>query len=241
MLGFLQQSFGNYRKKAKLFLKLSVFYLASELLASLAVWGFFFTAFLIGSLFGLTLESPIMIAIAAGAIILTLYIGSGLFGSYLKNINNILQGQKIDFTSFFRYGITKAGTYFTILVIKLLIEMILAAPLVALYLFALKKLNIPYIEIVLAAIFIGIKFFVDFIFIYSFISRSLFETSAFASIRNAFRIIRYKGIAAFGLYIIFSLTAITLLIPLLNIFTFFITLPVTLGSLILVSNSGMRK
>lgn len=241
MFGFLQQSFGSYRKKLKIFLKLSAFYFASELLASLAVWGFFFTAFLIGSLFGLTLDSLIVIVIAIGALVLSLYIGSGLFGSYLKNINSILQGQKIDFKSFFRYGITKARTYFTILIIKLSLEAILAAPLVALYLFVLKKLNIPYIEIILAVIFVGVKFLVDFVFIYSFISNALFETKAFASIRNAFRIIRNKGISAFGLYTLFSIIAVTLLIPLLNLITLFVTLPISLGSLILVSNNGMRK
>lgn len=205
----------------------------------LASFGIALILFMLGSLIpndlplGFDLQSwPSMILIGVVALIF-LYLLSGLNASIIKAYHTAINGSATGFLNFYSYGLSKAAPMFILVLLRDIISMVLIAPVLALYLYALS--GYQFTDIILYLYCLCCIFFVHLLATPALISvalgRSLFES--FKAIPNT---LKSKHVYFIGLFILFAFTWILNIVPLLinQIISIFFLCPVIYSALILM-------
>jgi hypothetical protein len=245
MIASIKGSASAYFKKPLYFAKMSLFYAIFQFLLLFSMFGVFLALVFAISLFGLSVQffEYFLVSIT---LVLFIYLSAGAFGAYIRNINAVMNGQINGFSSFFKYGLARAPVFFGILVVKLIGETVLAAiPLAVLLsknspsLAALQ--SVPYVDSIALFLVLVAVFTADFLFFFAFISAAVYDTNTVDSVKNSFRVVRRGHVFALMLFALFFAIAITLLIPVIDIITLLVTLPIITGAMVLFVQKRLKK
>ena len=234
MIQSIMSAIKIYTKRPMPFAMLSLYYAILQLMVFFAFFGVFVLLFMFATLFNLTINIPILALIAVIPVVVLLYFSAALYGSYIKHCNTLLEGaNKTDIYDFFRYSMQDAGTFFRLIIAKILLVLLLVLPLIAVRLFVLVNYAIPYVDIIIAVIAIGIDFIISFIFSFSFFFAALYEQPVRSALGSSLRVIKKKHIFAFVFYALYAVIMLTLFIPVINLITIFVTMPILVAAVII--------
>jgi hypothetical protein len=143
-------------------------------------------------------------------------------------------------TAFFNNALDRAPQMFAIQLLRDLVWLVLAGPVIALYFYVL--VGVPYMDWIAGLVILMITFIVHMIFTPAFISAGAFDSGLYGSLRNGFNVLRRKHVMFIGLYILFAFIWVLNFIPFVQLVTIFFLYPILHTAIIvMVENSGKTK
>ncbi len=168
---------------------------------------------------------------------------SGVHGATINYYGNLLNGKKYGlqdgFVKFVDYSVNNASEFFLVGLVRLIVAAIPTAIIYLLYTL-LQQYNVPFIDVFLVIIGLGMVFIVYFIFFPVFISLAIYGTGIRRAFGNAFKVFSRAHVMALALYFGYSVIWILNLIPLINLFTLFVAYPISYASLIALFKRAAR-
>ena len=242
MIESLKKALKIYTRKPKPFFMVSLFHLLAQVLVALAFFGVVFAGIFIVSMAGLSIEHPAMLILALLATGIYWYLATGFFGAYVKGLDLITHDHKTDFFGFYNSGMKHARTYFGIFIVKVVLELIFTAPIAIAYFVFLKNVkNIPYLEHIVVALVFLAMFLANFVTFFGYFSAATLETGSVASIKSSFRVVGRRHIFSLIYYGVLAAVFTTAIIPLLNLLTLFVTLPIVVTGLAIFTEDTLKR
>ncbi|MFH1784866.1 MAG: hypothetical protein ABH842_00410 [Candidatus Micrarchaeota archaeon] len=241
MIESLKKSFSAYTKNPFLFLWGSIMYVFMLILFFFATLGLLLIYFIFLSVIGQEFDLEAIPTIGFLGIIglAFVFFANGLNASLAWAYHGALWKEKITLTSFFSYALEKAPQNFAIQLLRDLIWILVAGPLIALYYFVL--IDVAYMDWIIGLTVAMITFVIHMIFTPAFVSSGAFDAGLYSSLRHGFNVLRRKHIMFIGLYILFALTWILNFIPFVQIATIFFLYPVVYGALIVMTENSSKS
>lgn len=228
-------------KRPLFFIYGSFLYVFFQLLITLAALGVIFVGFFIVSTLRQSLTSIPMLFFYAIDLVVFFYFSTAFFGSLLRAYWNALSGKSTEFLDFYRYALNNGFEFFWIFVVKLAVEMVFLAPLLILYLLVLKTAVFPYKDALIVFAALGAMFLANFLFHGAYLSAAINEVPAQQAIRMGFTFLRRRHIMALILFGIYAVVWLTGLIPLVQLLTLFVTLPLLLAAMLLFFDESFES
>ncbi len=232
MFNSLKKSFEAYKKHPFIFVWGSLVYLLMLVVFTLAAVGLFLIYFMISALTNTPVgpEEPITLAVVGVTVLILAYFLSGLSAGLSMTYQKALTTSKTSLAEFYGYALQKAPVVFEILLIRDLLSLLIIGPAVAVYFYFLE--NMQYMDWVLGIYVLFWIFVLHFLFTPAFISAGAFNKGLYASMRQAFRLIRKKHANYLGLFILFALFWLLNFVPLVQLVTLFFLYPVAYAAIV---------
>lgn len=235
MLRSLKEAAVNFVRRPLPYVYFTFLTIILQLLVIGAVVGVFILLFLFISLIGFSLDITVAILLALLTSIIGLWFCAGVHGALIHAYFDLLMRKKsalgAGFVDFVHYLLMNARSFFIIEVMKILISLILIAPLVALYFF-IKEYGVPYLDILFFLVAAGLVFIVRFVLVGAPLSIAVNGTSVRDALKSSLRFLQRANVSALFLYIIYAFIWVLNFVPLIHLFTLFIAYPVILTALI---------
>lgn len=154
-------------------------------------------------------------------LILFLYLFSGFKGALLKAFSTISDGARFSFMDFYKYAVKNGWNIFVISILNLILVSIIAAPVVYAFVSYFPEHPMPYVDLLLALIFLFAVFVIEFIFYPIYLAAALYGTDLVNSFKYGFQLITRKHIFFLGIFIIYCLGLFTIVLPLLLAYAVF--------------------
>ncbi len=217
----LSNAYKIFRSKPKSFIASMLFFLIISIVVTMATIGLAAGYFLILAFANMTelVTSPLTLIVAALLAIFYKFIFGGLYASLLRSYHLYQRG--VSLTEFYTYAFDRAPTIFLINLTKLVVWAIFSAPLGLFYIYYLNQYELSEIIISMAALLVGIL--VEWFFYPSIIWASVFGGSFKSSLRRI--IPTLKQINYTGYYLLYLVSFVLYLIPLINL-TYFLIHPI---------------
>jgi hypothetical protein len=173
--------------------------------------------------------------LAAGltlAFLVYVYVSHGLKGALIKTYQSIMQGERPHASYYLNYALGNGEVFLLITIIKFIFMGIILSPLAGIYFLVLNGSGniLVNVAFVLAGLFL--VFLMEFPFSFAYISAALDERGVIYAIKQGFKFVIKKNIGALGLFFVYAISWVFLLIPLLQIASFLALYPLTYTSLI---------
>ncbi len=231
MFDSIQKAVSSFTAKPLPFITVASIHLLTQMLLLFSVAGLFLIIFFTASLARITIDSTMLMAIAAILGIIFLYFVSGIKGAAFKAYHEALNNRKFGFFQFYDYVVKNSGRYFGLFLARAMVAAVPIGIMLAAYYFLIKRWPIPYLDIIVGIISAGVLFLVYYLFYGSFISASLYDTNLKASLKKCFRYIKSAHIFALILYAAYAIIWLTQFIPIINLVTLFVTFPIAYTSM----------
>ncbi len=232
MLNLLQRGISLYTARPLGHARLALMHLLLQMLFAFAVLGVYTVAFFIAAFLNVAAFSiPMLIVTALLATVLA-YVLCGLKGAYISACADLANNQATGFFEMYKSTFVKAPKMFTLFVIHAIAIAVFVGPVAAAYYFALAKTSIPYIAPITAIIGGGIAYIISYLFFAGYVSAAVYNTGVKSSIAASFKCIRTTHVFLLVLFGIYVLACITALVPLVQIISIFVTIPVVYLTLI---------
>ncbi len=231
MLANINQAFKAYTKSPVNFSAGSFIAVIMYGLCIFAALGVFLVYFMVVSTFSrFSLTDPLTVAVAAIIIILLKLVTSGVNSALARAYSDAGDNKKTLIGSFYMQALRAAPSAFAITIIRDIIWAILLIPVIVLYIFALK--GVQYIEIVVGLYAVFITYLIHMLFTPALISSALTNSGVVSSLKQGWRMLQKKHIYFAGVYIVFAITWLLNLIPILQIVSIFVLYPISYSTLI---------
>lgn len=237
----LKKSFSSYTSNPVGFALNSLFLVFYQVLVLLAIAGLWFVVFFIASILQIGVDSIPFLAIDALLIVMFVYFSAGIKGSYVWACNESVEGRRVSMLEFFRYFMRKSGVFFFITLLKYFFTALFVAPVILAYLYVLVDYDVPYLDVLVYLTAALLAFLIHFMFYPAIISAAVYDTSISRSIRGGFQLVRKRNILALMLYVVYAITWILNFIPLIQLFTLFVTYPIIYSAMILMFKDAVPK
>ncbi|MBI5228148.1 hypothetical protein HY988_06165 [Candidatus Micrarchaeota archaeon] len=231
MLSNLKRAFTAYTRTVVSFTSASFMGVLMYGLCVLAGVGIFLLYFMAISGFNkYAPEDPITIGVVIIIVFLLKLLTSGFNAALAQAYSDGFDGRNTKISDFYSKALRSAPSAFGIMIIRDIIWLMFLAPVIALYVFALK--GVQYIEIIIAIYGIFITWLIHMLFTPALLTSALTNSGIFASLKQGFRILRSKHIYFAGAYILFAVSWLLNLIPIIQIGSIFVLFPITYATLI---------
>ncbi len=209
-------------------------YVVLQLLFAFAALGLLIAYFFVASVVGIstTVDAITTVAAAAIAFIVLLYFSCGLNAGLMRAYAAALEGKKITLAEFLRYSLQKSAPMFLVMLLRDVVTLVVAGPLVVLYTYSLK--DIAYMDLFVTLYVLGAVFLVHFLFTPAFISMGAFGTGVLSSLRNGFGFLKRRHVYALGLYFLFAIVWLLNFLPVIQLVSIFAIYPVVYAALIVM-------
>ena len=198
-----------------------------------ALLGFLLIVYYTLSTFNVLNGNIILIAIILTIIsIVYLVIANGLKGALIKTYQSIMQGERPHASYYLNYALGNGEVFLLITIVKLIFMAIVLSPLAGLYFLVLNGSGNILVNVVFVLFGLFLVFLMEFPFPFAYISAALDERGVIYAIKQGFKFVIKKNIGALGLFFIYAISWVFLLIPLLQIASFLALYPLTYTSLI---------
>ena len=241
MFDELQQSLRVYMRSPALFVHNSITYVFFQLLVILALAGFLLVAFFTASVLRQSPTSIPMLFLYSIALVVFFYFSAAFQGALIYGYSKSLDGQAFRFLDFYRYALNNGFRFFWIFILKLAVEFIFVAPLGLLYIYVLRILVLPYLEVFLLLLVLGLMFVAGFLFFGAFVAAALYDMTARPAVSANLRFIRQRHILAIISFGILAGIWAGNFIPLVQIGTLLVAYPVVLSAYMLYLKNALEK
>ncbi|MFH1520215.1 MAG: hypothetical protein ABID61_01075 [Candidatus Micrarchaeota archaeon] len=241
MIDSLKRSFNTYTKKPFLFVWGSMMYVFMVLVFLFAALGLLLAYFMFLSIIGqeFDLQSIPTLGFLAVIGLAFLFFSSGLNASLAKAYRSAFWKNNTSITAFYTYALEKAPQNYAILLIRDFIWLMLAGPIIAIYIYFLE--TVPYMDAIVGLVIVTITFVIHMMFTPALLSAGALEVSLFNSLRLGFNTLRRRHIMFIGLYFLFAIVWILNFIPFVQLVTIFFLYPVLYTALIvMMENTGKQ-
>ncbi|VVC04487.1 Uncharacterised protein [Candidatus Burarchaeum australiense] len=167
---------------------------------------------------------PATIAVGLAAFLFFAYFWAAYKGAMIKTFMSAEIG-KVHLHDYLDYAIENAPRYFQIFVVKNAFLVAFNLPFTVAFIVLKPELGSP-LGIGIIALHLIISFFVKFVFSFTYMAAAVKEISAIEAIKTGVRFVLKNLVRAFAIYALYALVWLTLLIPILDIFTFVSFYPV---------------
>lgn len=181
---------------------------------------------------GINFTKSIWLALLGITFFVFVFWDSSLKGSLINAYKNGMHRKKTIFMEFFTSGKKYRGRIFTIQVIRLVLIGILMLPWVLIYEYVPTVSGIPYIAVILALIFIFIWTVVSYFTFPGIILISIKDLSVGRALKRGLRYLKRNPIESLILYILYGITSIVNIIPMIDFISLFLVLPVIYSGLV---------
>ncbi|MDD5171542.1 MAG: hypothetical protein PHF60_00740 [Candidatus ainarchaeum sp.] len=232
MIVSLKKSFNAYSKNPFMFVWASLMYIFMFIATLLACIGLVVIYFIAMSVFNQPVDPQSIPTMALGAVVVLLLVLllNGLNAALAGAYHSAFWKEKTTLTTFYAYAIDKAPTMFAIQLLRELIWVLLAGPVIAIYVYFLS--TVAYMDLLLGAYLLFITFIIHMLFTPAFLTAGAFGTDFYASLKHAFDFLRRRHIYFVGQYIVFSVVWLVNFVPFLQFATIFFAYPVVYTAMI---------
>jgi hypothetical protein len=168
---------------------------------------------------------PATIVVSLAALVFFSYFWAAYKGAMIKSFMSAEIGA-VHLHDYLDYAIENAPRYFVIFLVKNAFLMAFSIPFAAAFIILKADIGSP-LGIGITALHLLVSFFVKFVFSFTYMAAAVKESSSLEAIKSGVRFVLRNALRAFALYVMYAMVWLTLLIPVLNIFTFLSLYPVT--------------
>ena len=231
MINNIKRAFRAYSKVPFAFAWASFIAVIMYALCAFAALGVFLIYFMAVSGFNhYVFDDPFTIGAVFIIGLLLKLLASGVNAALAEAYSDALNGKRATIREFYFKALKSAASSYGITIIRDIVWIIFMAPVLALYIFALK--GVQYIEIIIGIYGIFITWLIHMLFTPALLSCALANTGIFSSLKQGFQVIRTGHVNFAGAYILFAITWLLNLIPIVQIVSIFVLYPITYGTLI---------
>lgn len=241
MIESLKRSFNAYTKNPFLFVWGSLMYVFMIVIFFFAAIGLLLVYFMFLSVIGQQFDPQSIPTMAFLAVlgIAFIFFSSGLNASLARTYRSAFWKNNTSITAFYTYALEKAPQNFAILLIRDGIWLMLAGPIIAIYVYFLTA--IPYMDMIVGLMIATITFVIHMIFTPALLSVGALETGLYNSLKHGMNILRRKHIMFIGLYFLFAIVWLLNFIPFVQLVTIFFLYPLLYTALIvMMENTGKQ-
>ncbi|VVC03988.1 Uncharacterised protein [Candidatus Bilamarchaeum dharawalense] len=235
----MKKSFSAYTKNPFLFVWGSLMYVFMLVIFFFAALGLLLVYFiflsLIGQEFDLQSIPTIVFLVLIGLVFM--YFTNGLNAALARTYHAALWREKTTITAFYSYALERAPLNFAIQLLRDLIWVLLAGPVIAIYVLFLT--GVPYMDAIVGLVILTITFVIHMVFTPALITAGAFEAGLYSALRHGFNTLRRKHIMFIGLYFLFAIVWLLNFIPFIQLVTIFFLYPIIYSSMVMiVENAG---
>lgn len=236
----ITKSFNAFSKNPFLFVWGSLMYIILLIAFFFAALGLVLVYFLSLSVFGkeLDLQSLPTLAIFGIIALAFVFFSNGLNAALARAYRAAYWKEKTSLTKFYTYALDQAPINFGIMLLRDLIWLLLAGPVIAIYVYFLQDVELVDIIVMLYALFV--TFIVHMVFTPAFLSAGALGTGFYASMKHAFDLLKKKHVFFIGLYILFAFAWLLNFIPFLQFATIFFVYPVLYTAMIVLMEDSLK-
>ena len=234
MIQAIKNSFAAFSKDPVTFMVPTFLYPMLMLITLGAICGVLLIVFFIFTLLGLTGTTSMYVLGGVGVLLGLVYMimAAGYKGAMVNEYNNATEKGVVGLEHYLKYAFANAGRLFVIAFIKMALIGFVLMPFVLLYYYVLYEYHEAYTVLAALAALAGV-FIIEFVFAFSYPAYVVRKVSPITAIIISFNFVKDKHIKALGIYAFYSVVALSTLIPLLDIITYFVFYPIAYTSLLL--------
>ena len=233
MLGSLSRASSEFSKRTVFFSLGTILGALLLIISFLAMGGFFLLIYYGMSIMDVAGENVTILAAGLTlAFLIYIYVSHGLKGALIKTYQSIMQGERPHASYYLNYALGNGEVFLLITIVKLIFMAIVLSPLAGLYFLVLNGSGNILVNVVFVLFGLFLVFLMEFPFSFAYISAALDERGVIYAIKQGFKFVIKKNIGALGLFFIYAISWVFLLIPLLQIASFLALYPLTYTSLI---------
>lgn len=239
MFEYIQRAIEIYTARPLSYMKIALSHFVLQLLFLFAVFGVYTIIFVIAAFFNAGAFSIPMIIVTGLLAFSLVYITYGLKGALASAYNDLTKNEKTGFLELYKDTWVKAPKMFGLFLLEMIMTLVFVGPILAIYYFALAKSTIPYVVPIVGIIAFGIIYIIQYIFFPAFISAGIYNTGVRSSLSAAFKCIKSTHIFLFFLFGIYVVAYITQAVPILQLLSTFVTLPLVYLAMVLYFQNRM--
>jgi len=234
LLGSLSRASSEFSKRAVFFSLGTVLGFLLMIISLLAMVGLFLLVYYGMAILDVAGENVMILAAALTlAFLIYLYVSHGLKGALIKTYQSIRQGERPHASYYLNYALGNGEVFLLITIVKLICMAIFLAPLAVIYFYVLNGSGNIIVNVAFALAGLFLVFIMEFPFSFAYISAAVDERGVIYAIKQGFKFVIKKNISALGLFFVYAISWVFLLIPLLQIASFLALYPLTYTSLII--------
>ncbi|MFN7991270.1 MAG: hypothetical protein U0R44_03895 [Candidatus Micrarchaeia archaeon] len=240
MINSLKKVTNAFSKGPFLFVWASLMYVFMLLVFLFACIGLILAYFIFLSVFNQKLDTTSLPTMAIFGVVglLFVFLSGGLNASLARAYHSAFWREKTSLTGFYSYALDKAPEVFGIQLIRELIWLLLAGPVIAIFVFFLK--GYAYLDLLVYAYVLGVTFVIHMAFTPAFLSAGAFGTGMFSSLKHTLDFFKKKHIHIVALYAIFALVWLLNFIPFIQLATIFAAYPVVYAAMIVMMEDSIK-
>jgi hypothetical protein len=237
----ITKAFNSYSKTPFLFVWGSLMYLILLIAFFFAGLGLVLAYFISLSVFGkeLDLQSLATMSIFGVIAFAFIFFSGGLNAALAKAYRSAVWKEKMSLTKFYSYALDKAPEMFGIMLLRDLLWLLLAGPVIAIYMVFLKDVAI--MDILTGMYVISVTFMLHLIFTPAFISAGALGTSFFSSMKHAFEFMRKRHIFFITIYALYAVVWFLNFIPFVQFITLFFAYPVLYAAMVIMFEDSLKN
>ncbi len=241
MIESITKAFNSYSKTPFLFVWGSLMYLILLIAFFFAGLGLVLAYFISLSVFGkeLDLQSLATMSIFGVIAFAFIFFSGGLNAALAKAYRSAVWKEKMSLTKFYSYALDKAPEMFGIMLLRDLLWLLLAGPVIAIYMVFLKDVAI--MDILTGMYVISVTFMLHLIFTPAFISAGALGTSFFSSMKHAFEFMRKRHIFFITIYALYAVVWFLNFIPFVQFITLFFAYPVLYAAMVIMFEDSLKN
>jgi hypothetical protein len=168
----------------------------------------------------------------------TVFVSGGLNAALAKAYHSAYWKEKTSMTSFFKYALKMAPEAFGILLIRELVWLVLAGPMIAIYIYFLS--DFTYTDALTGIYVLFVTFIIHMAFTPAFIAAGAFGTDLMSSLKHAMVFLRRKHFYFIVIYAIFALAWLLGFIPLIGLISLLFLYPAMYSALIVMIEDTIK-
>jgi len=236
----ITKAFQSYSKRPFLFVWGSLMYMVLLFATLFAAFGLVLIYFISLSVFNVAFDPgsiPSMAVFGAIAIVFVFFSG-GLNAALARSFRSAVWKEKTSLTKFFAYALDKAPEMFGIMLLRDLVWLLLAGPVIAIYVFFLN--GVDFMDVLAGMYVLSVTFVIHMLFTPAFVSAGALGTPLFSSMKHAFDFIRRRHIFFIGLYALFAVVWLLNFIPFVQFVTLFFAYPLLYSALVIMFEDSIK-
>jgi len=232
MFKSLDVSTTMFKKKPLNFIVPTIYWVILRIVYLFSLFAILYILFIGSTLLNVRTNQGIWLALFGIIFLVFTFWDSGLKASFIHAYSNGIHRRTTIFMEFFTFGKKYRTKIFTVQILRMIVIGLLMFPSLALYLYVPAVNQLPYINIVMILIFVTLCGFISYLTFPSTILITVKNLSVSKGLKRGLQYLRRNPFESLTLYIIYGVTKMVDLIPLFNIISLLLVLPVIYSGLI---------
>ncbi len=240
MIESITKAFNAYSKNPFLFVWGSLMYIILLIAFFFAALGVVLAYFISLSMFGKDLDPSALPTMAIFGVIglLFVFFSGGLNAALARAYRSAVWKEKMSLTKFYSYALDKAPEMFGVMLLRELLWLLLAGPIIAVFIYFLS--DVEFMDVLLYLYLLFVTFVVHLLFTPAFVSAGALGTGFYESMKHAFDLLRKRHIFFIALYALFAVVWVLNFIPFVQFVTIFFAYPVLYASMIVMMEDSLK-